>query len=351
MANGKRTVLIVDDEEVALSLFQEILEEEGYRTLTAKSGDEALQRAALNLPDVIIMDVMMPGMSGFETAKILKTSSHTRLIPIVLVTGMDDRASRLSGLHAGAEDFLSKPVDRVELLARVRNLLKIKLYSDLLADQNRLLEHEVYERTAQLRDSQLNIIMMLGRAAEYKDDDSGKHVRRIGYLTQVMAAQLGMDRDFTDSIAAASPLHDVGKIGIPDVILLKPDLLTPDEWQVMQKHTVIGARILGQSTWPLIRLGKDIALSHHERWDGTGYPHGLKGEAIPVAARITNICDQYDTLRSTRAYRAARTHEEAHWIITKGDSRTRPEHFDPNVLKAFIACSDQLRDIFEQNAE
>jgi putative two-component system response regulator len=351
MAHAKRTVLIVDDEEIALSLLQEILEEEGYQTLTAKNGDEALQRAALNLPDVIVMDVMMPGMSGFETTQILKASPHTRLIPIVLVTGMDDRASRLSGLHAGAEDFLSKPVDRVELLARVRNLLKIKLFSDLLADQNRLLEHEVYERNAQLRDSQLNIIMMLGRAAEYKDDDSGKHVRRIGFLTRVMAEQLGLDREFTDSIAAASPLHDVGKIGIPDAILLKPDILTTDEWQVMQKHTVVGARILGESTWPLIRLGKEIALSHHERWDGTGYPQGLKGETIPLAARITNICDQYDTLRSPRAYRAARSHEESHWIITKGDSRTRPHHFDPQVLEAFLVCSEILREIFEQHAD
>ncbi len=248
------------------------------------------------------MDVDMPGMSGCEATQTLKTNANTRLIPIILVTGYDDRTSRLKGLYAGAEEFLSKPVDRVELIARVRNLLRIKLYSDLLADQNRFLEHQVRERTSQLRESQLSIVLTLGRAAEFRDDDSGDHVRRISHFTRILAQRLGMDKEFMESIAAASPLHDVGKIGIPDNILLKPGTLTVDEWQVMETHTVLGARILGESNWPLIRLGREIALSHHERWDGKGYPYGLKSDAIPLAARITNIA-----IRTTPCVRAAPT--------------------------------------------
>jgi putative two-component system response regulator len=351
MARAKATVLIVDDEEVVLTTLQNVLEAEGYHTITAGNGLEALQQATLNAPDIILMDVMMEGMNGFEVAQTLKSSSLTRLIPIIMLTGLDDRTSRLKGLYAGAEEFLIKPVDRVELIARVRNLLRIKLYSDLLTDQNRHLEHQVQQRTAQLRKSQLGIILALGRAAEYRDDDSGNHVRRIGHFTRILAQHLGTDKAFTDSIAAASPLHDVGKIGIADAILLKPGILTIDEWQVMQTHTTIGATILGESNWPLIRLGREIALSHHERWDGGGYPHGLKGDAIPLAARITNICDQYDTLRSPRAYRAARDHREAVYIITKGDQRTRPEHFDPQVLEAFVARTEQFRELFDQYSD
>ncbi len=243
MAHAKATVLIVDDEEAVLAMLQGILQAEGYRTLIATNGDEALQRAAINSPDLILMDVEMPGMSGFEATQTLKASANTRLIPIILVTGYDDRTSRLKGLYAGAEEFLSKPVDRVELIARVRNLLRVKLYSDLLADQNRFLEHQVRERTSQLRESQLSIVLTLGRAAEFRDDDSGDHVRRISHFTRILAQRLGMDKEFMESIAAASPLHDVGKIGIPDTILLKPGMLTVDEWQVIQTHTVIGARI------------------------------------------------------------------------------------------------------------
>ncbi len=345
------TVLIVDDDQKTISLLQDVLAAEGYSTLTATSGDEAIQIASMSQPDIIIMDIMMPGMSGYEATEVLKASARTRLIPIILLTGLGDRASRLKGLYAGAEEFLRKPVDRVELIVRVRNLLRIKVYGDLLADQNRFLEHQVYERTAQLKDSQLSIIMTLGRAAEYKDDDSGNHVRRIGHFTRIIAQQLGMDKEFNDAIAAASPLHDVGKIWVPDSILLKPEELTEDEWKLMQKHTTIGARILGKSNWPLIWLGREIALSHHERWDGSGYPEGLIGEAIPLAARITNICDQYDTLRCSRPYRAAKSHEESVQIIMVGDNRTHPEHFDPQVLDAFIASREQFREIFEQYAD
>jgi putative two-component system response regulator len=351
MARAKATVLIVDDEEIVLTTLQNALEAKGYHTITAVNGQEAMQQATLNAPDIILMDVRMEGLNGFEVAQTLKSSALTRLIPIIMITGLDDRTSRLKGLYAGAEEFLTKPVDRVELIARVKNLLRIKLYGDLLADQNRHLEHQVRQRTTQLRESQLGLVLALGRASEYKDDDSGNHVRRIGHFTRLLAQHLGMDKTFTESVAAASPLHDVGKIGIPDAIPLKPGMLTMDEWQVMQTQTTIGATILGDSNYPLIRLGREIALSHHERWDGGGYPHGLKGDAIPIAARIINICDQYDTLRSPRAYRAARDHREAVYIITKGDQRTRPEHFDPQVLDAFTACTEQFRELFGQFAD
>ncbi|HBD09259.1 MAG TPA: two-component system response regulator, partial [Syntrophobacteraceae bacterium] len=202
-----------------------------------------------------------------------------------------------------------------------------------------------------LEEAQIEILERLELAAKYRDKKTGNHLRRMREYCRIMGKAAGLSPHEVESIAAASPLHDVGKIGIPDAILLKPGMLTVDEWQVMQTHTVIGATILGESNWPLIRLGREIALSHHERWDGGGYPHGTKGDTIPLAARITNICDQYDTLRSPRAYRAARDHREAVYVITKGDQRTRPEHFDPQVLEAFEAHAEQFRELFEQYSD
>lgn len=294
---------------------------------------------------------MMPGLSGFDVAGRLKMDERTKNIPIIMVTALDDRDSRLHALHLGAEEFLNKPVDRAELWIRVRNLLRLKEYQNLLADHNRRLESQVAERTAQLREAYKDTIYTMVRAAEFKDEETGAHVQRISYYCRLMAEEMGLDRPFIEEIFYASPMHDIGKIAIPDAVLLKPGSLNPEEWVVMKGHAAFGAKILEKGGSPYTQMGAVIALNHHERWDGTGYPNGLKGEAIPFPARLMNIADVYDALRSKRPYKPAFSHEKSLGIILEGDGRTRPEHFDPQVLAAFGKCAERWREIHDSNAD
>jgi putative two-component system response regulator len=268
-----------------------------------------------------------------------------------MVTALDDRDSRLHALQAGAEEFLNKPVDRSELWIRVRNMLRLKEYQNFLADHNRILEEQVAERTRELRDAYKDTIYTMVRAAEFKDEETGAHVQRISFYCRDMAEELGMDAHFCEEIFYASPMHDIGKIAIPDAVLLKPGGFTPEEWAVMRGHAAYGARILERGGSPYTKMGTEIALAHHERWDGTGYPNGTKGEAIPFSARLMNIADQYDALRSKRPYKPAFPHEKAVGIITFGDGRTQPGHFDPQVLDAFGRCAERWREIFDTNAD
>jgi len=282
-----------------------------------------------------LLDAMMPGMTGFQVATRLKSDENTRHIPIVMVTALDDHSSKLQALECGVEEFLQKPVDRAELLVRVRNLLRLKEYADFLQNHAQQLETQVRERTQQLESSYRETIFTLTRAAEHKDEETGAHVQRISHYSRELAQTIGMGTLFEDQIFHASPMHDVGKIGIPDAILLKPGKLDPGEWDIMKTHTTLGASILKGNDSPYVRMGAEIALGHHERWDGTGYPAGLRGDAIPVAARIMCICDVYDALRSKRPYKPPFTHEVALSTIMNGDGRTQPGHFDPEVLAAF----------------
>ena len=345
------TILVVDDDERNLKLLDSLLQAAGYRTALAADGREALQRVAENPPDVILLDVMMPELDGFEVAARLKREERTRTIPIIMVTALDDRDSRLRALDAGAEDFLTKPVDRAELTTRVRNLLKLKEYSDFLVNCNQVLENRVHERTEQLASSYRETIFTMTRAAEYKDEETGAHVRRISYYTADLASCLGLDAEFRDTIHHASPMHDVGKIGIPDKILGKPGKFTPKEWEIMKTHSTLGGKLLAGAASPYLRMGAEIALGHHERWDGGGYPAGLAGERIPLSARIMNICDQYDALRSKRPYKPALPHERVMEIITAGDGRTLPAHFDPAVLAAFVQCAPSFNDIYAEHSD
>ena len=339
-------ILVVDDTEAARRLLETLLHGEGFKTLTAENGERALELAESELPDLILLDLMMPGMDGFTVARRLKGNPETKPIPIIVVSALEDRESRMRGLEAGAEEYLTKPIDRMDLRIRVRNLLRLKEFSDFLKDHNQLLESQVKERTKDLQNSFVETIFTLMRASEFRDDETGSHVKRISYYTQELAEALGMDAEFCNRIFYASPMHDIGKIGIPDHILLKPGGFEPEEWEIMKTHTTIGYEILSGNSSPYLQMGQEIALNHHERWCGGGYPNGARGEEIPLSARIMQLADVYDALRSQRPYKEPFSHEKTMEIITQGDGRTDPSHFDPQVLEAFKQCVDKFAEIF-----
>jgi putative two-component system response regulator len=344
-------ILVVDDEAGNIKLLETLLRAEGYATLSATNGCDALAAAAAEKPDLILLDIMMPGMNGFETVERLKADPRTQQVPVIMVTALDDRESKQRALEAGAEEFLSKPFDRADLRVRVRNLLRIKEYGDFLANHNRILGAQVKERTAQLEEAYRDTVLTLVRAAEHKDEETGHHVRRISHYCRALAEAMDCTTEFQDDIYLASPMHDVGKIGIPDHVLLKPGVFTPEEWSIMRTHSALGASILTSGNSPYTRMGSEIALNHHERWDGSGYPNGLKGDAIPLAARIMQICDVYDALRSRRPYKSPIDHALAVEIITRGDGRTQPEHFDPAVMTRFIEQAERFAAIYDQHAD
>ncbi len=348
--NGSN-ILVVDDDPVNRHLLADILREEGYRTQEAESGEVALANVKRDKPDLILLDVMMPGIDGFEVARMLKEDSESSGIPIIMITALDDIKSRKLGLLQGVEEYISKPVIPSELIIRARNLLRLKLANDILKDHNAVLEKEVQRRSQELLHSFEEGLYMLMRAAEYRDDETGAHIRRISYYTKHLARLLGMDKEFCETIFLASPMHDIGKIGIPDSILLKPNLLESHEWMVMKRHTTIGAEILAGGSSPYVKMGQEIARSHHERWDGSGYPYNLSGENIPLAARIMALCDVYDALRSKRPYKPAYEHHKAVEIIRTGDERIKPSHFDPEIREVFLSNDSLFEGVYENMSD
>ncbi|MCL4475564.1 MAG: response regulator [Nitrospirae bacterium] len=360
-----KKILVVDDDELNLRFMKSMLEAQGYDVATAVNGIRGLERAETFQPDVILLDIMMPEMDGYEACMKLKSKEETGKIPVILVTALDDRASRLSGFKAGADEFLTKPVDRVELTLRLQNLLKVKEYGDFLRDYNKTLESMVHQRTLQLESAYkevenanekikagyLDTIYRLTMAAEFKDVGTANHLRRISFYTHMVAKELKMPESFVDTIFYASPMHDIGKIGIPDAILLKSGRLSTEEFELAKTHTTIGANILHGSESEILQLGEAIALNHHEKWDGSGYPRGLKGDRIPIEGRIVSIADQYDALRSMRAYKAALSHSETVKIIVEGDGRTQPEHFDPEILEIFKKVEGEFHAIYEEHKD
>lgn len=301
-------ILVVDDEPTNLKVLKQILQDD-YRLLFAKSGDEAIALAGREQPDLILLDVMMPGMTGFETCRRLKTESDTARIPVIFVTALKDEVDETTGFAVGGVDYISKPVVPSVVQARVKNHLSL-----VKADE--------------LKQSRLEIIQRLGRAAEYKDNETGLHVVRMSHYSRVLALAYGFPEQLADDLLNAAPMHDIGKIGIPDHILLKPGKLTAEEYAVMQEHPRIGAEIIGDSDSGLLQLARSVALYHHEKWDGSGYPHRLQGDAIPIEARIVALADVFDALTSKRPYKQA-------WTVDAALTHIREQagkHFDPTLV-------------------
>jgi putative two-component system response regulator len=347
----KPVILVVDDQLTNIELLEAYLAPQGYEIVTAITGEEALEKLSGDKIDLILLDIMMPGIDGFEvTFRVRKDKAH-KMIPIILVTSLREREDRVKGIEAGCDDFISKPVDKIELLARVRSLLKVKAYNDLMGNYRKELESEIIRRTADLKHAFENIksasletIYRLSVASEYKDHDTGAHIKRVSLYAAAVARQMGLDENTIENTLYAAPMHDLGKIGIPDLILNKPAKLDPLEWEIMKQHTIIGAKILKGSEAEYIKLGETIALHHHEKWDGSGYPNGLKGTDIPITGRITAIADVFDALISKRPYRDALSLKKSLVIIREG----RGSHFDPDVVDAFFVIQDDILNIKKQ---
>lgn len=347
----QHTILIADDMEHNRIILSEFLRKMGYVVIETCDGQEALDKTYEHLPDILLLDVIMPKLNGFEVTERLKNDYNTKIIPIVLITALNELEHKIKAMECGADDFLNKPYDEMELGARVRSLLRVSEYNHYMRNYQKELELEVDKKTSALSDAlsqikqvSLETIHRLTSAAEYKDDETGDHIKRIGDYSAVIAKKLGFDDDAIENLLYAAPMHDIGKIGVPDKILLKPGKLDDDEWEIMKKHTNIGAEILKGSSAQYIQLAEIIAYSHHERWDGTGYPQGLKESEIPMPARIVAVVDVFDALVSERPYKMAFPLEKAFAIIES----EKGVHFDPDVVDAFFACKDEVIKIYNR---
>jgi putative two-component system response regulator len=354
----RATVLVVDDTPDNLVLMSGLLKDE-YRVKVANSGERALKIAiSEGAPDLILLDIMMPEMDGYEVCKRLKDYPQTRRIPVIFLTAMAEVEDETKGLSLGAVDYITKPISPPIVLARVRTHLALKAAADFLHDKNAFLKAEVEKQTRQVEAIQDVTILALASLAETRDNDTGNHIRRTQHYVRALAEQLRDNPRFKDQLDdeaikvlfKSAPLHDIGKVGIPDHILLKPGKLDPDEFEVMKKHTTLGHDAIARAEYILgtkveyLTTAKEIALSHQEKWDGSGYPQGLSGDDIPMSARLMAVADVYDALISKRAYKEGMSHAEAAEIIRKGSGL----HFDPDVCEAFFGIEDEFRLIAER---
>jgi putative two-component system response regulator len=359
--SSNASILIVDDEPANTLLLQRILSGAGYsRLLTARDGDEAIQKILESKPDLVLLDLMMPVRDGFGVLEELDNYFAENHLPVLVLTADVTAGAKRRSLSAGAKDFLTKPFDAVEVLLRVRNLLETRFLTLQLQDHNRYLEERVAQRTRELteayekqvmynaqleasrravEESQIEVLHRLAQAAELRDDDTGRHTHRVGELAARLAAKLNLETNRVELIRLAAPLHDVGKIGVSDTILLKPGRLTPEEFEVMKRHALIGGTLLAAGQSAFVRTAETIALTHHERYDGSGYPHGLAGEDIPIEGRILSVVDVFDALTHERPYKKAWTIEEAIDEIEKQSGK----HFDPKVVRAFVELMEEMQ--------
>jgi cyclic di-GMP phosphodiesterase len=324
-------ILVVDDQESNVQLLERLLRLKGYEQIESITDSRlTVERFLATRPDLILLDLRMPHLSGLEVLEELQPLIGVEeYLPILILTADTAPETRQTALSMGAKDFLNKPFDAVEVLLRIRNLLETRLLYLQLRDQNAVLDRKVRERTRELEEAQTEILSRLALAAEYRDDQTGEHTRRVGHIAALLARALGLSEAEVELIRSAAPLHDIGKIGIPDAVLLKPGRLTAAEYEVMKSHTEIGARILSGSRFPLMRLAQEIARSHHEYWDGSGY-YGLVGERIPLASRIVTVADAFDALTHDRPYRMGRTIRAAIEELRREAGR----QFDAQIVEA-----------------
>jgi putative two-component system response regulator len=359
-------ILIVDDEPMILEGILRSLHgmRHQWDICVAMNVDQALEMLASSKADVVISDISMPGRNGFELLAAIRDSADTKDLPVLMLTGMHEKGLKSQALDLGASDLLHKPFEKEDLVARIYSMLRLKEYQDQIRAQNEMLDQKVRERTAELERTRLELIWRLAKAAEHRDTDTGNHVVRVGFYSKALAVSLGMEKGFGEMIFLTGPLHDIGKIGIPDKVLLKRGPLTPEEWKVMKQHCKIGADILredigseegvfrsrekslnggrGQNGDPFIRMAANIALSHHERWDGRGYPSGCAKQDIPIESRIVSIADVFDSLFSARPYKPAYSEDRVLKIMREG----KGSQFDPEVFEHFeksIAIFNDIR--------
>lgn len=352
---GQATILMVDDEDVNLRLLETILSSVGYKHLISTNDPrEVLKIYRMHEVDLILLDINMPYMDAYEVMEQLNVLEGDNLPPIMILTAQSMQEFRQRALDSGARDYVTKPFDANELLSRVRNLLEVQLAQKYMRDQNNILEQRVLERTQDLQqahealhESRLQIVRRLGRAAEYRDEETGLHIIRMSKVAALLGGQAGLDEEQCDLILNAAPMHDIGKIGIPDQVLLKPGKFEPKEWEIMKSHAQIGANILSGDDSDLIVMARDIAISHHEKWDGSGYPNGLKGEAIPIVGRITALADVFDALTSARPYKKAWSIEDAVSYLVEQSGK----HFQPELVKHFQELLPDIIAINEEYAE
>ena len=332
-------ILIVDDKQENVSLLEMMLSYAGYTNVHSTTDSREVEKFYQDHNiDLLLLDIRMPHMDGFQVMEQLSKTIKDDYLPILVLTAQNDMETRLKALEAGARDFVIKPFEPAEVLNRIRNMLEVRLLYNERIQQNQILEARVQERTLELQErnedlkrTHLEIIRCLGRAGEFRDNETGMHVLRMSHSCQRLALAAGLDESHAELIMQASPMHDVGKIGIPDAILLKPGKLDEDEFEIMKGHADIGSDILGNHASPLLKLAEVIASCHHEKWDGSGYPKGLKGEEIPIEARIASICDVFDALTSERPYKKAWSIEKSIALIDEQSGK----HFDPKLASLF----------------
>lgn len=344
----KPVVLIVDDTETNIDVLLDILSD-AYEVSVALDGESAIEIAVDDQPDIILLDIMMPGMDGYEVCRRLKRLEETRDIPVIFITAKTEVADEAKGFDLGAVDYITKPISPPIVKVRIKTHVQLKLAQRAVENQNHILEEKVQQRTAELRETQLDIIRKLCRAAEFRDNETGLHVIRMSHYSRIIGVAYGMDDKDCTILLNASPMHDVGKIGIPDNVLLKPGKLTEDEFRIIQTHPEIGAEIIGNNNKgsPLLQMAFQIAYTHHEKWNGRGYPRGLQGTDIPLVGRISAIADVFDALTSKRPYKEAWPTEKAIDLIRQESGK----HFDPDLVQAFMESLDAVLVVKDKFAE
>ncbi len=341
-------ILIIDDQKLDSIVLEKILKSANYKNIRCITDSRQAKVVYSEYqPDLLLLDLRMPNIDGFEIMNQLKEVDADGYLPILVISSETSHEVRLRALQSGAKDFLNKPYESVEVLARSRNLIEVRMLHNQARDYTKILEAQVKERTEELHDTRLDIIHRLAQAAEYRDNETGLHIVRMGQYSACLGAAMGMSAAQCELLLHASPLHDIGKIGIPDYILLKPGKLDPDEWEIMKTHTTLGAQLLSGSRFALMKMGEQIALAHHEKWDGTGYPKGLKREDISLVGRICGLCDVFDALTSKRPYKEAWPVEKAVTEIKNGSGR----HFDPKIVECLMDTLSkfvEIKDKFDE---